>query len=54
MKPIDVTLNTCIAFEADKDPKFVVGDRRMLKYKNNYAKGYIHSELGKSFCYSKS
>ena len=45
MKPIDVKDNTYINTDKkinNKDPKFKVGDRvRKLKYKNEFAKGYV-------------
>ena len=42
MKPVDVNDNKYIEVN-DKDPKFKVGDHdRISKYKNIFAKGYIH------------
>ena len=47
MKPIDVKDNTYINTDKEinnKDPKFKVGDRvRISKYKNIFAKGYMHN-----------
>ena len=47
MKPIDVKDNTYIGFRKesnDKNPKFKVGDHvRISKYKNTFAKGYVHN-----------
>ena len=43
MKPVDVKNNTYIDFSKDvndEDPKFKVGDVRISKYKNIFAKGY--------------
>ena len=47
MKPLDVKDNTYIDFKKevnDKNPKFKVGDHvRISKYKNTFAKGYVHN-----------
>ena len=51
MKPIDVKDNTYINADKEinnKDPKFKVGDRaRISKYKNIFAKGYMHNGVKK-------
>ena len=55
MKPVDVKDNTYIDFFEkvnDKDSKFEVGDHvRISKYKNIFAKGWIHTKLiERRFC----
>ena len=45
MKAVDAKFSTYIDFgmeNIEKDPKFKVGDHlRILKYENNFAKGYV-------------
>ena len=57
MKPIDVKSDSYAEYNNDsneKDPKFKVGDHvRILKYKKNFAKGYIPSWSEGVFVISK-
>ena len=55
VKPTDVELSTYIDFDVennDKDHKLKVGDHGTIsKYKNIFAKGYVHSKLvRRNFC----